>query len=191
RTSPGKASSPQSASLGRTTQVSIPPSSSAAVPRRNSLGDLKIPARISQAQIGLKRDLGMVREFATSVDKIKELQIIYHHLVAEVQAVLNSAPLSRVTSPPIIHLARPRSRLRSNTEPKSSFSEHKQLVAALNAITIKYRIPWECAELLIELSGEIKELQTIYHHLVAEVQAVLSSAPQSRAISPPIIHLAR
>lgn len=70
RTSPSKASSPQSASLGRTTQVPIPSSSSASVPRRNSLGDLKIPARISQAQIGLKRDLGMVREFATSVDSM-------------------------------------------------------------------------------------------------------------------------
>ena len=60
--------SPQSASLGRTTQAPNPPPSSASVPRRNSLGDLKIPARISQAQIGLKRDLGLVREFATSVD---------------------------------------------------------------------------------------------------------------------------
>ncbi|KAJ8585692.1 hypothetical protein M405DRAFT_935862 [Rhizopogon salebrosus TDB-379] len=153
RTSPGKASSPQSASLGRTTLVPIPSSSSAAVPRRNSLGDLKIPARISQAQIGLKRDLGMVREFATSVDKLKELQTLYHHLVVEVQTVLESASLSRATSPPMMHLARPRSRLRSNTEPRSSFSEHKQLTAALNAITIKYRIPWECAELLIELGG--------------------------------------
>jgi serine/arginine repetitive matrix protein 2 len=32
------------------------------------LGDLKIPARISQAQVGLKRDLGMVREFAAEVE---------------------------------------------------------------------------------------------------------------------------
>ncbi|KAG1743817.1 hypothetical protein EDB19DRAFT_1697079 [Suillus lakei] len=153
RASPGKASSPQSASLGRTTQVSLPSSSSASVPRRNSLGDLKIPARISQAQINLKRDLGMVREFAASVDKLKELQVIHHHLVAEVHTVLESSPLSRAASPLMIHLAHPRSRLRSNTEPKSSFSEHKQLTAALNAITTKYKIPWECAELLIELGG--------------------------------------
>ena len=41
----------------------------AAVPRRNSLGDLKIPARISQAQVGLRRDLGMVREFAIGVGR--------------------------------------------------------------------------------------------------------------------------
>jgi hypothetical protein len=39
------------------------------VPRRNSLGDLKIPARITQAQVGLKRDMGMVREFAANVER--------------------------------------------------------------------------------------------------------------------------
>ena len=32
------------------------------------MGDLKIPARISKAQVGLKRDLGMVREFAAEVE---------------------------------------------------------------------------------------------------------------------------
>jgi hypothetical protein len=37
--------------------------------RRNSLGDLKIPARISQAQVGLRRDLGMVREFANKIER--------------------------------------------------------------------------------------------------------------------------
>jgi len=68
KATPKSPGSPQSASLGRTTQVPNPPSSNASVPRRNSLGDLKIPQRISQAQIGLKRDLGLVREFATSVD---------------------------------------------------------------------------------------------------------------------------
>lgn len=153
RTSPGKASSPQSASLGRATQVPPSSSSGVAIPRRNSLGDLKIPARISQAQISLKRDLGMVREFAASVDKLKELQAIHHHLVAEVHTVLESSPLSRATSPQMAHLTRPRSRLRSNTEPKSSFSGHKHLAATLNTITAKYKIPWECAELLIELGG--------------------------------------
>ena len=69
RPSPSKSpGSPQVASLGRATQpppVSVP---TGIVPRRNSLGDLKIPARISQAQVGLKRDLGMVREFAAEVE---------------------------------------------------------------------------------------------------------------------------
>jgi hypothetical protein len=40
------------------------------VPRRNSLGDLKIPARISQAQVSLRRDLGLVREFAGCVEGV-------------------------------------------------------------------------------------------------------------------------
>ena len=63
--SPG---SPQAASLGRATQPPPPSVATGIVPRRNSLGDLKIPARISQAQVGLKRDLSMVREFATEVE---------------------------------------------------------------------------------------------------------------------------
>ncbi|KAG9312476.1 hypothetical protein JVU11DRAFT_6862 [Chiua virens] len=153
-------SPPQSASLGRAAQVLNPSASNASIPRRNSLGDLKIPARISRAQIGLKRDLGMVREFATSVDKLKELQSAYLQLLAEVQIFLENAPPSRPTSPNVFSLARTRSRLRSNTSPpsnpscaSSSFAEHKQISATLRAITVKYKISWECAELLIELGG--------------------------------------
>ena len=37
--------------------------------RRNSLGDLKIPERINQVQAGLRRDLGMVWEFAANVER--------------------------------------------------------------------------------------------------------------------------
>lgn len=63
-------SPPQSASLGRSAH---PPKDkedvNAIMPRRNSLGDLKIPARISQAQMGLRRDLGFVRDFAASVER--------------------------------------------------------------------------------------------------------------------------
>jgi hypothetical protein len=74
----------QSASLGRASPLTAPSSSSnsnsntlsntstvkdlGSVIRRNSLGDLKIPARISQAQVSLRRDLGMVREFAAHVE---------------------------------------------------------------------------------------------------------------------------
>ena len=73
--SPGKSpsQSQQSVSLGRSTTVNVDEATGLSLasgsgvgglPRRNSLGDLKIPARISQAQVGLRRDLGMVREFA-------------------------------------------------------------------------------------------------------------------------------
>lgn len=69
RPSPSKSpGSPQAASLGRATQPPLTNVATGIVPRRNSLGDLKIPARISQAQVGLKRDLGMVREFAAEVE---------------------------------------------------------------------------------------------------------------------------
>ena len=83
--SPGKSpsQSQQSVSLGRATTVNAAAGDEATrlslasgsgsggsggLPRRNSLGDLKIPARISQAQVGLRRDLGMVREFASNVE---------------------------------------------------------------------------------------------------------------------------
>ena len=78
--SPGKSPSQshQSVSLGRSTAVSGGGDESTGsggggagggIPRRNSLGDLKIPAKISQAQVGLRRDLGMVREFASNVER--------------------------------------------------------------------------------------------------------------------------
>ncbi|KAL4064673.1 hypothetical protein V8B97DRAFT_2111834 [Scleroderma yunnanense] len=146
-------SPPQSASLGRTAQSPNPIPSNASAPRRNSLGDLKIPARISQAQMGLKRDLGMVREFATSVDRLKELLSIYQQLLSEANTKLESSSPSRATSPTILNLSRTRSRIRSNTNPNSTFSDYKQFAASLNALTNKYKISWECAELLIELGS--------------------------------------
>ncbi|KAI0295605.1 hypothetical protein B0F90DRAFT_1820436 [Multifurca ochricompacta] len=160
RPSPTKSpGSPQSASLGRATQ---PPSASAAtgiVPRRNSLGDLKIPARISQAQVGLKRDLGMVREFAAEVEKLKDIQSVYQSLEVEAQAVLLERarhPPPRATSPTFFHLPRPRSRARSNTSP-NPFLEiadpHKRFSALFFHLDHKYKISWECAQLLIELGG--------------------------------------
>jgi len=59
--------SPQTASLGCATQLPLMNTVTGIVPRRNSLGDLKIPTRISRAQVGLKRDLGMVWEFVAEV----------------------------------------------------------------------------------------------------------------------------
>lgn len=72
--------SPQAASLGRASQIMTPGKAAAiglgsaamnmnAAMRRNSLGDLKIPSRISRAQDGLKRDLTRVREFAAHIER--------------------------------------------------------------------------------------------------------------------------
>ncbi|KAI0259439.1 hypothetical protein BC834DRAFT_974247 [Gloeopeniophorella convolvens] len=159
RPSPTKSpGSPQSASLGRATQPPPPTSVTGIVPRRNSLGDLKIPARISQAQVGLKRDLGMVREFAAGVEKLKDLQSLYQSLASEAQAVLleEPRPPSRTTSPTFFNLPRPRSRARSNTNPNPiivTANPHKQFAASFFHLDHKYKISWECAELLIELGG--------------------------------------
>lgn len=59
---------------------------------------------------------------------------------------------------PFFHLHRPTSRARSNTNPtplpsSSNQERHRQLATALYTIKCKYRISWECAELLIELGG--------------------------------------
>jgi hypothetical protein len=56
----------------RTSFVSLFPDEGEAdgkVPRRNSLSDLRIPARITQAQSGLRRDLTLVKEFAKKVER--------------------------------------------------------------------------------------------------------------------------
>ncbi|KAJ7465938.1 hypothetical protein FB451DRAFT_1561245 [Mycena latifolia] len=174
--SPKPPVSPHSASLGRAAAISPVVSAAAATPvgaagagtmRRNSLGDLKIPARISQAQVGLRRDLGMVREFARNVEELKELQGTYQTLVSEVQGILDMHVLhpsqfkekekeSRVSSPTFFK--RHRSNTSSSNPNAPSPQEmqqaaYKQLASAFYTINSKYRISWECAELLIELGG--------------------------------------
>ena len=119
----------------------------------------------------------MVREFATEVESeyrncyflvqhrmnrwritgLKELQCVYQTLTVEAQAVLlEPPPASRSTSPTFFPLPRPRSRARSNTTP-SPFPEtadsRKQFAASFFHLDHKYKVSWECAELLIELGG--------------------------------------
>ncbi|TFK22484.1 hypothetical protein FA15DRAFT_622396 [Coprinopsis marcescibilis] len=167
--------------------------------RRNSLGDLKIPARISQAQSSLRRDLGMVREFAGHVEHMKTLQTTYENLVDELHAILDlqaahvqiqqqqqeqarlqqqqQNQMPRATSPSFFNnlvSALPKGRKRSNTTPEASRSSlnlprpatvhvspmgeavmtlYKDLSAAFYSINSRYRISWECAELLVELGN--------------------------------------
>ncbi|KAH9884489.1 hypothetical protein C8Q73DRAFT_770579 [Cubamyces lactineus] len=158
-TRPKLSTSPvQTASLGRTAQ---PPKerdtpSNSAVLRRNSLGDLKIPARISQAQVSLRRDLSMVRDFASSVEQLKQLQSTYTSLVGRVREMLSDPQesQSRPVSPSFIHLPKPALRTRSNTNPAANSGLNRnQLNTAFLNIEAKYRLSWECAELLIDLGG--------------------------------------
>ncbi|KAI0942760.1 hypothetical protein AcW1_003305 [Taiwanofungus camphoratus] len=158
---PKPSSPPQAASLGRATVLQPQKDKdmvtvTGAVPRRNSLGDLKIPARISQAQVGLRRDLGMVKEFASSVEQLKQLQQMYHTLLSEVHALIStSSPhtTTRALSPTLFNLPRPASRARSNTNPNPSPPSARELSAALQYIEAKYQLSWECAELLVDLGS--------------------------------------
>ncbi|KAK0217344.1 hypothetical protein EDD85DRAFT_370362 [Armillaria nabsnona] len=124
------------ASLGRTAVPSTAP-----VTRRNSLGDLKIPARVAQAQVGLRRDLGLVREFAQSVDELKALQTTYQALVTKLDPLLAQPPPPGPSSSSI-PVFRPRGRSKSNAN---------HLASEYYVINSKYRIAWECAELLVDL----------------------------------------
>lgn len=65
---PGNVCPPQSASLGRSAVNVVVAGTGITPPRRNSLGDLKIPSRISRVQINLKQDLNRVKEFAAHVE---------------------------------------------------------------------------------------------------------------------------
>ena len=60
----------------------------------------------------------------------------------------------RVLPPPsFFNLPRPLSRPRSNTNPTANDPPAPQLASAFYTINSKYRISWECAELLIELGS--------------------------------------
>jgi hypothetical protein len=88
--------------------------------------------------------------------ELKDLQVTYRSLVAEFQEksdVLQALPHSASPAPSggISILA---SRRRSNTNPLPA-PQHapKPISIAFSVIDAKYKISWECAELLIELGG--------------------------------------
>lgn len=125
------------ASLGRTIAPSTAP-----VTRRNSLGDLKIPAHVAQAQVGLRRDLGLVKEFAQSVDELKSLQTNYQALVTKLDPLLAQSPSSGPSSLPSIPVFHTRERSKSNAN---------HFTSEYYVINSKYRIAWECADILVDL----------------------------------------
>ena len=114
----------------------------------------------------------MVRDFAQSVDRkytpfsggniivdlcteLKQLQLTYTILSSQVRAMCNelTESQSRPVSPSFIHLPKS-SRNRANTNPTSGPSlTRSQLNTAFLSIEAKYRLSWECAELLIDLGG--------------------------------------
>ncbi|KAF8748583.1 hypothetical protein RHS01_10702 [Rhizoctonia solani] len=117
--------------------------------RRNSLSDLKIPARISKAQSGLKSNLGMVREFAACIEQIRGLQSMYRNLLADLRyAIENGEPLSPVLFPPAS-----RSSATSATLVRVPSRDIGRVTDKLNSIDDRYSLWWECADILVELGG--------------------------------------
>lgn len=87
---------------------------------------------------------------------MKELRVSYYTIAVYVQTILEMPrPPSRATSPThLFILSRFSSRARSNTNPphpSQPLIDQRTLAAAFQTIDAKYRIAWECADLLIEL----------------------------------------
>ncbi|KAF9787755.1 hypothetical protein BJ322DRAFT_576777 [Thelephora terrestris] len=151
----------QASSLGRSSQPPKRTDTSpidGKVPRRNSLNDLRIPARITQAQSGLRRDLTLVKEFAKNVEQLKELQEAYCSLILAIHTILcaESRPMTpavppRPTSPTVFFTTRRRSRSNATTMPPSA--QIRTITTSMTQLRSKFAITWECAELLIELGG--------------------------------------
>ncbi|KAG9082728.1 hypothetical protein FRC06_004880, partial [Ceratobasidium sp. 370] len=139
----------QSSSLSRAATQPGGPLEGSSMLRRNSLSDLKIPARISRAQSGLKSNLGMVREFAGSVEQIRRLQTLYRSLLADLKyAIENGEPLSPVLFPPAS-----RASATSATLVRVPSRDIGRVTDRLNTIDEKYGLWWECADVIVELGG--------------------------------------
>ena len=90
--------------------------------------------------------------------ELKQLQLTYTTLVGQVRELIHDPQQhesqSRPVSPSFIHLPKPSSRSRANTNPTTNNGPSRsQLNTAFLNIEAKYRLSWECAELLIDLAG--------------------------------------
>ena len=112
--------------------------------------------------------------------ELRELQQTYQALVLDVQGIIEShlhppqsaptttVPPQQTTSTGFFSNLKVKTRGRSNTNPTTNevaqrqqlqaqreqrSSQYKELASAFYTLNSKYRISWECAELLIELAG--------------------------------------
>ena len=118
---------------------------------------LKSSRRTLSVRISL---LGILLMLTFVFVELKGLQATYHGMVVEIQALLDNhihiqsqQQATRSVSPSFF--SRPVGRKRSNTNPGPTPQHvaYKQLASEFYTINSKYRITWECAELLIELGG--------------------------------------
>ncbi|KAG8894577.1 hypothetical protein FRC01_012886, partial [Tulasnella sp. 417] len=142
-------------SLGRANGMALLAGSSPGSMRRNSLGDLKIPARISRNQVALKSNLTMVREFAAIVEQLKELQVNYGKTVTNIRQTLDAGDGTKSSVERLGngHGVRP-----PGAGPPLLYDPTlRQTTEALKRLDDEYALWWECAELLIELGGGAKD----------------------------------
>ncbi|BGP29118.1 hypothetical protein JCM10296v2_000856 [Rhodotorula toruloides] len=101
------------------------------VPRRNSLSDLRIPARITNAQKKIEEDLERVKQFATAIEELKGLRRQYEELV-QVIALPSVSPQ---------HLS-------PDQPSKNAIAKTAQ---AIRRVELDYASWWEQAQTLIDL----------------------------------------
>ncbi|GAA6056258.1 hypothetical protein JCM3770_007280 [Rhodotorula araucariae] len=131
------------------------------LPRRNSLSDLRIPARITNAQKKIEEDLERVKQFAKAVEDLKALRRQYDQL------------LQIFIEPP----ASPQCRLVPKQGP-SVDALHKTAQSA-RRVEIDYSTWWEQAQTLIDLGdGKPAEDKASPGTLASRRDRCVSLAPE-------------
>ena len=88
--------------------------------------------------------------------ELKQLQATYTTLTSQIRTLMHDPQesQSRPVSPSFIHFPKPSTRSRAHTNPTTNHNPSRaQLNTTLLNIEAKYRLSWECAELLIDLGG--------------------------------------
>ncbi|GAA5895515.1 hypothetical protein JCM5296_006786 [Sporobolomyces johnsonii] len=104
------------------------------LPRRNSLSDLRIPARITNAQKTIEEDLERVKQFAKGIEDLKALRRQYDQLVQ----IFVEPPGPKFASP-----------LSSPDQP--SHQALSKTAQAIRRVELDYSAWWEQAQTLIDL----------------------------------------
>ncbi|BGP13032.1 hypothetical protein JCM10213v2_000951 [Rhodosporidiobolus nylandii] len=111
------------------------------LPRRNSLSDLRIPARVTGSQKKIQEDLERVKQFAQGIEDLKTLKRQYDQLI---QVFVDPPAASDLLSPAEV-TSRPSSAVLAKT------------AAAIRRVELDYSQWWEQAQTLINL-GDGKEV---------------------------------
>ncbi|GAA5839582.1 hypothetical protein JCM11251_003552 [Rhodosporidiobolus azoricus] len=119
------------------------------LPRRNSLSDLRIPARITSSQKKIEEDLERVKQFAKGIEELKALKRQYDKLIQVFVDPPSPEHLSPISHP----FADP-----SSAEGPSPAALSKA-ASAIRRVELDYSQWWEQAQTLIDL-GDGKSAST-------------------------------